>query len=62
MEKLEKLEKLTTKRLLAYYRAERRRRKVFAYGWQSITDEEMIAWDNHLVDVKKMLDGREHVE
>ena len=62
MESIEKLEKLTTKRLLAYYRASRNSRKMAPYSWQHFSDEELAEWDKHLLDVKTMLDKREHVE
>lgn len=61
METLGKLEKLTTKRLLAYYKAERNRRDTHQYDY-SISPIEKIAIDMHLCEVKKMLDTREHVE
>jgi len=64
MDSIEKLEKLTTKRLLAYYKAERKRRKLYpympSYGYEQPVD--VKAWDQHLLDVKAMLDEREHVE
>ena len=62
MEDLNKFEKLTTKRLLAYYRSSRDKRKIAPYSWYHFSDEELAEWDKHLLDVKAMLDKREHIE
>lgn len=57
MEKIELLEKLTTPRLLAYYRSKRN------YIRRAILNEvEEREWNDHLKFVKSMLDKREHVE
>jgi hypothetical protein len=63
MEKLEFLDTLTTPRLLAYYRKERKARKICNSDKSYIrfTDDELTEWDLHLDDVKKLLDKREHV-
>jgi hypothetical protein len=61
METLKTLENLTTKRLLAYYKAERKRKDLHQYDF-SISPIEKIAIEMHLCEVKKMLDAREHVE
>jgi len=53
---LKSLDKLTTKRLLAYYKAERKRRSLPSYN----EDENYYAVD--LKDIKKLLDNREHIE
>lgn len=64
MEKLEFLDTLTTPRLLAYYRKQRKARKTCLSdrSYISYTDNELAEWDVHLTDVKKLLDQREHVE
>ena len=66
---LEFLSKLTTRRLLAYYKSQRERRKLVESqgGWdpksfRRYTAIERIEWDNHLADVKSMLNKREHIE
>jgi hypothetical protein len=63
MEKLEFLDTLTTKRLLEYYRKQRKARKTCHSdkSYQSYTPIELAEWDVHLTDVKKLLDHREHV-
>ena len=64
MDDIGKLEKLTTKRLLAYYKAERQRRKLYPYmpSYGYVQPVDVKAWDQHLLDIKAMLDEREHVE
>lgn len=64
MEKLEFLDTLTTKRLLEYYRKQRKARKLCHSDKSYIyyTDMELAEWDLHLEDVKKLLDKREHIE
>ena len=59
MENLKKLEKLTTKRLLAYYKAERER---FQKNKDGLVGFDLLMLRVHLGDVKLMLDKREHVE
>lgn len=49
------LEKLPTKRLLTFYKAERKRQNSIGHS----PDDH---WDVDLNDIKKMLDAREHVE
>ena len=57
----EDLKKLTTKRLLAFYKAERKRRQsVPLSSFYNSEDENYYAID--LADIKKLLDEREHVE
>ena len=63
MTKIKILEKLTTKRLLAYYRSQRKARTMLPYtALLPYSDEEEKEWDDHLKEVKKMLDEREHIE
>jgi len=67
MEKLEKLEKLTTKRLLTYYKKHRKRMlRTDPYDYKEEENDRYSAddreWKKHLLEVKKLLDGREHVE
>jgi hypothetical protein len=64
MESIEKLEKLTTKRLLNYYRSERDRFRMqpFKTGYESCSADEMKEWAEHITVVKEMLNHREHVE
>jgi hypothetical protein len=50
------LEKLPTKRLLAFYKAERKRQNAIGH----CPDDEY--WDVDLVEIKKLLDEREHIE
>lgn len=52
---LEDLKKLTTKRLLAFYKAERKRQNSIGHCPDDY-------WDVDLIKVKKLLDDREHVE
>lgn len=55
---IEKLEKLPTKRLLAYYKAERKRRSMPSYD----PDADENYNDVHLSDIKQLLDDREHIK
>jgi len=58
---LEALNKLSTKRLLAFYKAERKRQAVEALSsFYNSEDENYYAVD--LAKVKKLLDEREHIE
>ena len=65
---LEVLEKLPTKRLLAYYKS--RRKRVLGscefgwecYGYIDLRDDEVEPWLKHIDDVKSMLDKREHIK
>jgi hypothetical protein len=58
---IENLKKLTTKRLLAFYKAERKRQQsVSLSSVYNYEDENYYAVD--LVEVKKLLDEREHIE
>ena len=50
------LEKLPTKRLLAFYKAERKRQQMPSY------DKDENYWDVDLKDIKQLLDDREHIE
>ena len=50
------LEKLTTKRLLAFYKAERKRQNIIG----RCPDDK--CWDVDLVEIKKLLDEREHIK
>jgi hypothetical protein len=52
---IKSLEKLSTKRLLAFYKAERKRQQMPSYE-----DENYFHMD--LKDIKKLLDDREHIE
>lgn len=52
---IEELKKLSTKRLLAFYKAERKRQNSIGH----CPDDH---WDVDLNQVKKLLDNREHVE
>jgi histidine ammonia-lyase len=52
---IKSLEKLSTKRLLAFYKAERKRQQMPSYN-----EDENFHVD--LKDVKKLLDDREHIE
>lgn len=52
---IKSLEKLTTKRLLAFYKAERKRQNAIGHSPEDY-------WDVDLVKIKKLLDEREHVE
>jgi len=68
-ETLEFLESLPTKRLLSYYRAQRKARKLHSYGRNTIyghqevlSDAEKVEWDLYIADIKKLLDNREHIE
>ena len=71
MEKLEKFEKLSTKRLLTYYKKYRKhmlrnlhRKDMLRNSPYNWTKEEypLNELTLHLLEVKKLLDGREHVE
>jgi len=55
---IKSLEKLSTKRLLAYYKAERKRRSLPSYD----PDADENYNDIHLSDIKQLLDNREHIE
>jgi len=58
---IEDLKKLNTKRLLAFYKAERKRQQSISLSSRfNIEDENYYAID--LVEVKKLLDEREHIE
>ena len=50
------ISKLPTKRLLAYYKAERKRRQLPKF------DEDESYYKVDLKDIKKLLDDREHIE
>jgi hypothetical protein len=50
------LEKLPTKRLLAFYKAERKRQNAIGRC------PEDKCWDVDLTEIKKLLDEREHIE
>lgn len=58
---IEDLKKLTTKRLLAFYKAERKRQQSIPLSsFYNSEDENYYAID--LKEVKKLLDDREHIE
>ena len=58
---IKSLEKLSTKRLLAFYKAERKRQQSASLSSHyNSEDENYYAVD--LTEVKKLLDSREHIE
>lgn len=69
------LEKMSTKNLLAYYRAERKRcikwreshYTGFEYSWHLYKEDQYLLelltqWENYLKDIKNILNTREHIK
>ena len=63
----QELSTLTTKKLLRYYRAERKRyliatKKFILIPLDDGTNQNIINWYKYVLKLKTMLDEREHVE
>ncbi len=58
----EELTKLSTKRLLAYYRSQRNKFKLLPYNYIGFEyEKEYKETEEHLKEVKSILDSRENV-
>lgn len=59
---IKSLEKLPTKRLLAFYKAERKRQQSLSFSLASFYNKDENYYAIDLSEVKKLLDNREHLE